>query len=63
VLGDLGFRGIRINDPVTKARKISGRARASPTGSNVCRAQDAIRAELSPGSLQSVSCRGVLVLY
>jgi hypothetical protein len=45
-----------------KARLITGRARASPTGSNSCRARHAIRAGLSPGPLHSVPGRARVVL-
>jgi hypothetical protein len=47
---------------VLKARLITGRARASPTGLNSCRARHALRARLSPGPLKSVSCRARVVL-
>jgi hypothetical protein len=45
-----------------KAWLITGRARASPTGSNSCRARHAIRAGLSPGPLHSVPGRARVVL-
>jgi hypothetical protein len=45
-----------------KARLITGRARASPTGSNSCRARHAIRAGLSPGPLHSMPGRARVVL-
>jgi hypothetical protein len=45
-----------------QARLITGRARASPTGSSSCRARHALRARLSPGPFQPVSCRARVVL-
>jgi hypothetical protein len=45
-----------------QARLITGRARASPTGSSSCRARHALRAGLSPGPLQPVPCRARVVL-
>jgi hypothetical protein len=45
-----------------KARLITGRARASPTGSNSYRAWHALRVGLSPSPLKFVPCRARVVL-